>query len=128
VTFDKDRTTFSFSKNYTVGFPFGINIFKNDKLGFGFEIAPYLKAESGVSKVSNVSFNPSLLLKLKDDYIFLTRVVFETSGQYGLTPIIGKTIHKAKTINYNASIPFPLRLGNNKPPSIGLGLQLGISF
>ena len=128
VTFDKNGSIFNFSGNYTVGFPFGINILKSEKLGFSFELTPIIKAENGTDKVSNFSFNPGIIFRLKHRFAFTTRMAFETSGRYGLTPVLSKILFTKNNINYFIAVPLPFRLGNDKPASLGVGLQLGISF
>src|SRR5882762_3127116 len=42
----------NFKDNYVVGFPIGINIFKNAKVGYSFELFPFIQADSEGSKMS----------------------------------------------------------------------------
>lgn len=128
VTFDKNGNTFNFSNSYTVGFPFGINILKSDKIGFSFEIAPTIKVESRTDKVSNLLFHPGVMFRFKNGFTFLTRMAFETSGRYGLTTVFNKVLLAKKNVKYFVAVPVPFRFGNDKPTSIGLGLQFGVGF
>ncbi len=128
VTFDKNGSTFNFKDSYTVGIPVGINILKSDEIGFSFEMVPYIKSENGTDKVSNFLFHPGIMFRFKDGFTFLTRIAFETSGRYGLTPVLNKILLKGENVNFLIALSVPFRFGNDKPPSVGLGLQFGISF
>ncbi|MDP1744671.1 MAG: hypothetical protein Q8L90_03785 [Bacteroidota bacterium] len=128
VTFDESGTTTNFTDSYTVGFPTGIHIVKNDKFGFSLEIVPFIKSNSGSDKVSNVLIHPGFMFRLPKSWIIYTRMAFETSGRYGITPSISKVLYKGKKSNVFASVPLPLRFGNNKPVSAGVSFQFGISF
>jgi hypothetical protein len=55
-------------------------------------------------------------------------VAFETSDRFGLTPVFNQVIKKGKEASLFVSVPFPVRLRNDMPTSIGTGLQLGVSF
>lgn len=128
VTFDKDGTHTNFSKGYTVGFPMGINILKSDKIGVSFEIVPFVKTENGTDKVNNILFHPGIIFRLKNGYSFVPRLAFETSSRYGITPIISKIFHHTDNYNLFVSIPVPVRFGNVKPASAGVGILFGIGF
>jgi predicted TIM-barrel enzyme len=45
ITIYSNETMTNFANDYTVGFPVGVNILKNDKIGFSFEITPLLKPQ-----------------------------------------------------------------------------------
>jgi hypothetical protein len=128
ITFSSEETTTNFKDHYVVGMPIAINIWKNKNIGFSFEIVPTIKSDKEISKVSNILIHPGILVKLKKEFTFAGRVAFETSGRYGLTPVISKAIGIHKDYNYYVSIPFPVRFGNNKSASATLGFQLGIAF
>lgn len=128
ITIDKNASSFNFSNSYTIGFPVGINILKNDKIGFSFEIAPSIKVENGNDKVNNLLFHPGIMFRYKNGFTFITRLAFETNGRYGLTPVFNKIIIKKKNVNYFLAVPLPVRFGNDKPASINIGLQVGITF
>ncbi|MEI9958502.1 MAG: hypothetical protein WDM90_19850 [Ferruginibacter sp.] len=119
VTIDKKGSTFNFSNSYTVGFPVGINILKSDKIGFSFEITPYIKAQHDSNKVSNILFHPGIMFRFKHNFTFIGRLAFETSGRYGVTPVFNKVIIKRDNAKYFIAVPVPLRFGNNKPVSTG---------
>jgi hypothetical protein len=128
ISFDKDGTHKNFEASYTVGMPTGINLWKTSKVGFSFEVVPYIRAENGISKMSNFLFHPGILFALGDGYTVVGRAAFETSGRYGLTPILNKVIKKNKNSNYFLALPLPLRFGNDKPSSFGAAFQFGIGF
>jgi len=128
VTFTSKETTNNFSDAFIVGMPIGINIWKSKKIGFSFELVPTIKSDNEISKTNNVLIHPGILVKLKHGYTFAGRAAFETVGRYGFTPVISKVIKKYEDYAYYVSVPLPVRFGNDKPTSLSLGFQFGISF
>lgn len=128
VTVDESGTITNFTDSYVVGFPTGVHIIKNDKFGFSLEIVPFIKSNSSSDKVYNVLIHPGIFFRLPENWNIYTRMAFETSGRYGITPAVNKVLYKGKNCNIFATVPFPLRFGNNKPVSIGVGFQFGLSF
>ncbi|MFH6964773.1 hypothetical protein ACHRVK_10420 [Flavobacterium plurextorum] len=128
VTFSDEQTNVNFRDYYAVGFPTGINIWKNQKIGFSFEVVPNIKVHGNSDKVTNLLFHPGVLVALGHGYTFAGRAAFESSGRYGITPVINKTIIKSDNCSYFAAIPLPVRFGNNHPASFTIGFQFGIAF
>ncbi len=128
ATVYENETVYNFTNDYTVGFPIGINILKSDRFGFSFEITPFIKSENGVSKMNNVLFHPGIMFRRKNGFTINTRMAFETAGRYGFTAVFSKVIAKTPTYNYFIALPVPFRFGNERPTSIGAGLQVGITF
>ncbi|HKG07459.1 MAG TPA: hypothetical protein VKB19_13410, partial [Pedobacter sp.] len=128
VNFNNEGTHFNFKDSYVVGMPIGINIWKSAKIGFSSEIVPFIRATGSTSKVNNVLFHPGVLVALGSGFTFAGRAAFETSGRYGLTPVLNKTVKKNKGSSYFVAIPLPARFGNDLPSSFGIGFQFGIAF
>jgi len=128
VTINEDETTVNFRDYYAVGFPTGINIWKNEKIGFSFEVVPNIKEDQGTSKVTNLLFHPGVLVALGKGYTFAGRAAFESSGRYGFTPVFNKTIIKNTSCSYYVAVPLPVRFGNDHPASFTVGFQFGIAF
>jgi len=128
VTFNSEGTHTNFKDSYVVGMPIGINIWKSGRIGFSSEIVPFVKATSTSSKVNNVLFHPGVLVALGSGFTFAGRAAFETSGRYGVTPVLNKVVKKNKGSSYFIAVPLPARFGNDLPSSFGLGFQFGISF
>lgn len=128
VTFSDEQTSVNFRDYYAVGFPTGINIWKNQKIGFSFEVVPNIKVQGNSDKVTNLLFHPGVLVALGHGYTFAGRAAFESSGRYGITPVINKTIIKSDNCSYFAAVPLPVRFGNNHPASFTIGFQFGIAF
>jgi len=128
VTFSSAGTDANFENYYAVGMPVGINIWKSRVIGFSAEFVPTIRAESGTSKMSNFLFHPGVLVALGNGWVFAGRAAFETSGRYGLTPVLNKTVIKGKASSLFAAVPLPLRFGNDKPTSFTIGFQFGIAF
>ncbi|HEX3025546.1 MAG TPA: hypothetical protein VHP12_10060 [Chitinophagaceae bacterium] len=128
ITVDKNETTTNFTNYYLVGFPVAINIWNTSKMAFSFEVVPYIKSIDGSSKMSNFLFHPGVLVPLGKGFGFTGRAAFETSGRYGFTPSVFKTIKKGKDISYFIATPVPFRFGNDLPASVTLAFIVGISF
>ncbi|TWV90764.1 hypothetical protein FEF09_29335 [Chitinophaga pinensis] len=128
VTFGDGGAHYNFDGAYVGGLPTGINIWKSSAIGFSMEIVPFIRAAEGSSKMNNLLFHPGLLVSLGHGFTLATRAAFETSGRYGLTPVLNKIIRKNKTHSYFIALPIPARFGNDRPSTVGIGFQFGISF
>ncbi len=129
VTVDKDETVYNFSNGaYTVGFPFGINVLTSNTAGFSLEIVPLIRSTNGLSRTSNVLFHPGYIIRRPHGFNIITRAAFETAGRYGASLVFNKVVAKTKTNNFFVSTPILFRVGNDRPASLALALQLGISF
>lgn len=128
LSFSQDEPTLNFRDYYSVGFPTGINIWKNSKIGFSFEIVPNIKTADGNSTMNSLLFHPGVLVALGNGYTFAGRAAFETNGRYGITPVFNKTIKKNKNSSYYVAVPIPVRFGNEHPYTVTLGFQFGVSF
>ncbi len=129
VTIDKNETVYNFSNGvYTVGFPFGINILTSNTTGYSLEVVPFIRSANGSSKTSNVLFHPGLMFRRAHGFTIITRAAFETAGRYGATLVFNKVVAKTKKHNYFVSTPIPIRFGNDKPASITIALQIGLTF
>lgn len=128
VTFNNEGTHTNFDGAYVGGLPTGINIWKSAKIGFTFEIVPFIRAAEGTSKMNNLLFHPGLLIALGHGFTLANRLAFETNGRYGVTPVLNKVIVKKKDHSYFIALPVPARFGNNQPGSIGVAFQFGIAF
>lgn len=128
ASFSEEGTTKNFDRSYTAGMPLGINIWKSPKVGFSLEFVPYIRAENGTSKTSNLLIHPGVLVALGHGFTFAGRAAFETSGRYGFTPVLNKVILKNRNSSYFVAIPFPVRFGNDHPASAAVAFQFGIAF
>lgn len=128
VTFSSEGTHTNFDESYTVGMPTGINIWKSAKIGFSFEVVPFVRSEKGVDKANNFLFHPGVLAPLGKGFTFVGRAAFETSGRYGFTPILNQVVKKNKHSNIFVALPVPVRFGNNKPASATIAFQFGLGF
>lgn len=128
ITVDQTGSTWNFSHGYAVGFPFGLNLLKSDKIGFSFEFTPTVRAENGSSRMSSLLFHPGVMFRRPNGFTFISRLAFETNGRYGFTPVFNKILVRRKDFSYFLAMPLPVRFGNDKPASIAVGLQVGIVF
>jgi hypothetical protein len=127
-TWTKDGFASNFGSVYVVAFPFGLNLIKSDSFGVSFEIAPAVRTENGISKVSSVLFHPGAMFRFKHGFTFIGRMAFETNGRFGVTPVFNQVVVKGKDASLFVSVPVPVRFGNDMPASIGTGLQIGGTF
>jgi hypothetical protein len=128
TTYTNGNLNSNFGNVYVVGFPFGVNILKSENFGISFEVAPAIRTEKNISKVSTVLFHPGAMFRFKHGFTFIGRMAFETSGRFGVTPVFNQVIIKGKDASMFVSVPFPVRFGNSMPTSISTGIQLGIVF
>lgn len=128
VTLSEAAPVFNFKSYYVIGFPVGVNLWKTQKLGYSLEIVPFIRAENGVSKVSNVLFHPGVLLGLGKGYTLAGRLAFETGGRYGVTPVLNKIVKRGTNTSYFVAVPVPFRFGNDHPSSVTVGFQFGVTF
>ncbi|MDR6762244.1 hypothetical protein J2Y38_002455 [Flavobacterium sp. 2755] len=128
ASFSSEQTSVNFRDYYAVGFPTGINIWKNQKIGFSFEVVPNIRVQGDSDKVTNLLFHPGVLVALGNGYTFAGRAAFESSGRYGITPVINKTVIKSDNCSYFVALPLPVRFGNDHPTSFTVGFQFGIAF
>ncbi|MES3018780.1 MAG: hypothetical protein V4721_13420 [Bacteroidota bacterium] len=128
ATFSSTGTDLNFDGHYVVGLPMGLNLWKSKKVGFSFEVVPYVRAENGSSKMSNLLIHPGVLVSLGNGFTFAGRLAFETSGRYGVTPVLNKVIIKNKSSSFFAAVPIPFRFGNDKPFSSTIAFQFGLAF
>jgi len=128
VTISNEQTNLNFRDYYAVGFPTGINIWKSSKIGFSFEVVPNIKVQGASDKVTNLLFHPGVLVALGKGYTFAGRAAFESSGRYGFTPVINKTVIKSENCSYFVAVPLPVRFGNDHPATFTVGFQFGIAF
>jgi len=128
ATWNKEGLHDNFSDVYTIVFPFGMNIIKSERFGISFEIAPAIRTEHNISKVSTVLFHPGAMFRFKHGFTFIGRAAFETNGRFGFTPVFNQVIKKGKEASLYMALPFPVRFGNDQPASLTAGLQVGVSF
>lgn len=128
VFFDKGDTRFNFKGNYTIGFPFGINIPVNKKIGYSIEVAPFIFSDSVSTKVNSILIHPGLYYNLPNKFRVYIRLAFETTGRFGCTFVLSKSFYSFKKSSVYTSIPIAIRYGNNKSNSTSIGLLFGITF
>jgi hypothetical protein len=125
---DGYNTPQNFKENYVVGFPIGITVFNNERLGYSFELFPFIQADGETSKVSKVVFHPGVVYRLKRGFSCAGRIAFESTGRYGLTQVLTKAIVKTKSGALGASLVVAERFGNDQETSVSYGIGIGISF
>lgn len=129
VSLSEEGSSFNFSNGgYKVGFPFGLNLMKTEKLIFSMEFAPTLQVQDGRHRAGGLTVHPGVIFPREHGISYLARLAFSTSGRYGFTLVFNKKLFKMDRVKYYFAIPLPFRFGRGKPPSLTPGLQLGVSF
>jgi len=132
VTINKNTTTTEFQAATTVGFPVGINVYFRESFGFSYEITPLIVWQNvngkATSKMTSLVFDPGPIFRYSHGINFVPRLAFETSGRFGVTPVLNKVYARTKDADYWFSISAPARFGSNLPASIGANLQIGFTF
>jgi hypothetical protein len=133
LTINKNTTTREFQTATTIGFPVGINVYYSPSFGFSYEITPSVQWQSPTgkpttSKTSNLLFDPGPIFRFKHGFNFIPRLAFETQGRFGFTPVFNKVYARTKVADYWFSVSLPTRFGNSLPSSVGLSLQIGLTF
>ncbi len=128
VTYSDKPPSYNFKDYYVVGFPIGINYWKTSKVGLSFEFVPSIKTENKISKMNNFLFHPGIIVRLANGYTFAGRAAFETSGRFGFTPVLNKTLIERKNCKYYVALSVPTRFGNDVSASETIALQFGIGF
>ena len=129
VSMNKNTTTndfANFNNGFAIGFPIGLNVLYSDKFGVSYEFTPTIKSGNGSTKTSNLLFDPGAMFRFKHGFTFISRLAFETSGRYGVTPVFNKIIKRTKDVNYFMAVSLPTRFGNNELPTIGGSIQFGL--
>lgn len=132
ITIQDGETSDGFDP-YTIGFPIGVTIRKNEKFAFDIELVPFISSNKNtegdnVSSVSELIIHPGLLWGIGNKLTFGNRIAYETkSGRYGITPLLNKGFLLGKT-NVFAEFVLPVRVGNDQELSLTAALHFGIGF
>ena len=127
-TMSTDGNIANFQNYYLVGNPWGINIWKNSRFGLSLEFTPYIKTDQKDSKLSNFLFHPGVLYKIGREFTLIGRVAYETSGRFGITPILNKVLVRGKNSTFFVALLLPMRVGNAQAPSLTTSFQFGVGF
>jgi hypothetical protein len=125
---DGYNTPPNFKDVYVVGFPIGFNVFKHEKIGYSFELFPFIQADSTGSRISKIVFHPGVVYRLNRGFSCAARVAFESTGRYGLTQVLTKSLIKTKNGSFGVSFVVAERFGNEMPTSVSFGIGIGLSF
>ena len=128
VSTNSTKTTWNFNGTFTIGLASGINILYSDRFGFSFDIGAAVSTTNGLSKVTNVVFDPGPIFRLRHGYSIITRIALESAGRFGESTVFAKAITSSKTNSLFVALGIPIRFGNNLPASIGATLFFGIAF
>jgi hypothetical protein len=127
--FQGGESTSNFRDGFAMGFPAGfILATKSGRYGYIFELVPIIAFADGTSRMDNLVFNPGIQFHIPGGWNFNALASFETSGRYGLTPVISKTLRVGEYTSWFMTVPVPVRFGADRPTSLEFALQLGFAF
>lgn len=127
-TWSSEGNQSNFKDYYLVGNPWGINIWKSNKVGLSFEFTPFIRTDDKTSKLSNFLFHPGVLYRLAKNTTAIGRLAYETSGRFGFTPILSQVLVRGKQANFFVAALLPVRFGNDHAPSVSVAFQFGVGF
>lgn len=112
---------------YTVGFPMGITVRKNEKFAYDLEFVALITFVEDNDAV-NLLVHPGLLWGLGNSFTFGTRLAYEIGGgRYGFTPLLNRGFSLGKTPVF-AEFVLPVRTGSGGGLSVTAALHLGVGF
>jgi hypothetical protein len=127
VGFTDKKTTWNFDEFYLVGLSTAIIIRKHAKYAYNLELISFVRAQSGKSR-TNLMIHPGVSFYLPRNFAITPRVGFETSGRYGPTLVIGKTLIKSKLHPFNFNLVNLFRFGADLPFSYTTAINLTVGF
>lgn len=128
VSAEAHSTTWNFQQATSIGFPVGVNVLYSERFGFSYEITPTIKSSHSISKTSNLLVDPGPMFRFQHGFTIISRLAFETSGRYGVTPVFNQVFIRTKVASYFVALSLPARTGNNEDASIGANIQFGMTF
>lgn len=129
VKFQDGETWNNFRDGYVMGFPFGLILAtKSGRYGYIVELVPILSFTGGSSRMDNLVANSGIQFHIPGGWNFNALASFETSGRFGVTPVISKTLRVGEYSTWFVTMPVPIRVGNDRPASLEFALQLGFAF
>lgn len=112
---------------YTIGFPMGITVRKNEKFAYDLEIVSFISFGDNADAV-NLLVHPGLLWGLGNSFTFGTRLGYEIGGgRYGFTPLLNKGFMLGEQPVF-AEFVLPVRTGSGGGLSVTAALHLGVGF
>lgn len=121
ISIDEDGFTSNFSTSSVFVFPIGFNLNKSEKLSYSIELDPVLSFTNNSSSIANLAVLPGVLLH-QEKISYGIRAAFETSGRYGMSFSLLKSLIKKENFNLVMGIPLDIRTGNQTPVNLGTGL------
>ncbi len=112
---------------YTIGFPIGLTVRKNEKFAFDAEFVPFISANGNSDDISFL-VHPGFLWGIGDKLTFGARAAYEIGGgRYGVTPLLNKGFSFGDTPVF-AEFVLPVRWGSGGPFALSAALHFGVGF
>ncbi|MGL4630117.1 MAG: hypothetical protein ACRCVT_02830 [Leadbetterella sp.] len=127
-TVQKAEVTPNFRDYYQMGITTAVIIKKAKRYAYNLEIVGFIRHEKGITKMNNLMLHPGVSFIFKKDWIVTPRLGFETSGRFGPTLIITKTMAKPKGHPINFNLVNLVRFGNDTGASFTQAINLTFGF
>ncbi len=112
---------------YTIGFPMGITVRKNEKFAYDLEFVGFISFAENNDAV-NLLVHPGLLWGLGNSFTFGTRLAYEIGGgRYGFSPLLNKGFAIGDQPVFIEFV-LPVRTGSGGGLSVTAALHLGVGF
>jgi hypothetical protein len=127
-TIQKGKFTTNFTDYYQVGMTTAVIIRKSPNYAYNLEFVGFVRSQDGVTRMNNLMLHPGVSFYLKKDWAITPRMGFETSGRFGPSLIISKTMFKPGGHPINFNFVNLLRFGNDQGASFTNAINLTFGF
>lgn len=127
-TIQKGKFTPNFKDYYQMGMTTAVIVRKAKNYAYNLELVGFVRSEKGVTRMNNFMLHPGVTFYLKNDWALTPRAGFETSGRFGPSLIITKTMAKLGGHPLNFNYVNLLRFGNDAGASFTNAINLTFGF
>ncbi len=127
-TIQKGKFTTNFKDYYQVGMTTAIIVKKAKNYAYNFEFVGFIRNENGITRMNNLMLHPGVSFYLKHNWALTPRMGFETSGRFGPTLVVSKTMFKPGGHPVNFNLVNLLRFGNDTGASFTNAINLTFGF
>jgi hypothetical protein len=127
ISFSKDGHSSNVNSTTSLVFPIGFNLNKSTKFSYSIELDPVITFTGNSSSLRNLALLPGILLH-QPKLSYGIRAAFETSGRYGMSFSLLKSLTKKDKLTIVLGLALDIRTGNKTPINAGTGIILVIVF
>lgn len=127
-TIQEGKFSTNFTDFYQMGITTAVIIKKSQYYAYNLEFVGFVRSQNGTTKMNNLMLHPGVSFYLKKDWAITPRLGFETSGRFGPSLIISKTMFKPAGHPINFNLVNLLRFGNDQGASFTNAINLTFGF